>query len=378
MNGENFKMIATTFKGLEKVLAREVQELGGQRPRPLVRAVEFYGDKGFMYKANLRLATALRILKPIAHLRNIRSVAALYDKIKAIPWEAYFDVNKTVYFHISGRLDTLPHTHFVSQKAKDALADRFREVTGYRPSVSKDNPDIRIDLHLFRDQISVSLDASGDPLFKRGYRTATGPAPLNEVLAAGMLRLARWKGQTHLIDPMCGSGTIPIEGALLAANIPPGIFREKFAFMQWKDFDPALFAQIRDAVMKHVREPLEIIRIIGYDKEAYLVEKALKNLASAGVDQFVSCEAKDFFLTRKIPGPVTMLFNPPYDRRLPVDDRDKFYRRIARHLEDNYQRAEVWIVSEHSFDRYFKRRPFRKFHLMNGKIPVTFAGYKMD
>ncbi len=378
MNAENFKMIATTFKGLEKVLAREVQELGGQRPRPLVRAVEFYGDRGFMYKANLRLATALRILKPLAHLRNIKSVAALYDKIKAIPWEAYFDAGRTVYFHISGRLDTLPHTHFVSQKAKDALADRFREITGYRPSVSKENPDVRIDLHLFRDQISVSLDASGEPLFKRGYRTATGPAPINEVLAAGLLRLAGWKGQTHLLDPMCGSGTIPIEGALMAANIPPGIFREKFGFMQWKDFDADLYAHIRNAVLKHVREPLEIIRIMGYDKEPYMVEKAMKNLQSAGVEQFVHCEAKDFFRTRKIPGPVTMVFNPPYDRRLPVARRDEFYRRIVRHLEENYQRAEVWIISEQSFDPYFNRRPFRRFQLMNGKIPVTFAGYKMD
>ena len=375
---ENFEIVATTFKGLEDTLTREVRELGGQRPKSLIRAASFYGDKGFLYKANLKLSTALRILKPIAHLRNIRSVAVLYNKVYDIPWETYFDVDKTVFFHVSGRLNGIPHTHFVSQKVKDALVDRFRDRTGRRPRIEKNGAQIHINLHMFRDQMSVALDSSGEPLFKRGYRRYTGKAPLNEVLAAGLIRLAGWKGDRHLIDPMCGSGTIPIEAALQAMQIPPGIFREEFSFMHWKDFDKGLYDHIRQAMLKRVREPFEMIRILGYDKDDRMVDKARQNAEAAGVDRFVQCEKKDFFRTEKIPGPVTLIFNPPYDQRLSLRDKEDFFRRIAAHLKEHYRWSTAWILSDIPLRRYFDIRPLNTYKLVNGKIDVFFSGFRIE
>ena len=373
----NFKMIATTFKGLEKVLVKEVLELGGQKPRTLIRAVEFYGDLGFLYKANLKLRTALRVLRPIAHLRNIKSVASLYNKMYEIPWEKYFDARQSVAFHVSGMLDSIPHTKFVSQKTKDALVDRFRDQSGKRPDVKKDAL-IHINLHLFHDQISVSLDSSGAPLFKRGYREETGMAPINEVLAAGIIRLAGWNGDTHFIDPMTGSGTFPIEAALMASNIPPGIFKEDFSFMHWKDFDEQLYQLIRESVLKKVKEPFELIKIIGYDKDPAMIEIARQNATRASVDELITFETKDFFKTSKIPGPVTLVFNPPYDKRLSLQQKEKFYKRLAQHLEENYRWTDVWIISPEKIQKFFRRKPIAQYALYNGKIPVWLTGLRIE
>ncbi len=378
MNPENFKMIATTFKGLEKVLHREVAQLGGQKPKALIRAVEFYGDKGFLYKANLKLSTAVRILKPIAHLRNIKTVASLYNKIYDIPWEKFFHSRKRIFFNVSGELNSIPHTHFISQKVKDAIADRFRNRFGNRPDVDKTHPQVVVNLHLFKDQIAVSLDASGSPLFKRGYREQTGYAPLNEVMAAGLIRLARWNGDTHLIDPMTGSGTIPIEGALQAADIPPNIFREEFAFMHWHDFDPDLYRTIRKSLLDRIKEPSDLIKIIGYDNNPEMIKIARKNAENAGVDAFVELETKDFFDTRKIPGPVTLLFNPPYDKRLSVKNKETFYNKIVAHLNEKFPLSKVWLLTPEPLNRFFGKKPMASFKLTNGKIPVFFAGYETD
>jgi putative N6-adenine-specific DNA methylase len=375
--GENFKIIATTFKGLEKVLKREVMELGGQNPRELVRAVEFYGDDGFIYKANLKLSTAIRILKPIAHLRNIKSVATLYNKIYEIPWEKFFYSRKRIYFNVSGVLDTIPDTRFVSQKTKDALVDRFRDRFGHRPDIDKENPEVVVNLHLFRNQIAVSLDSSGKPLFKRGYREQTGFAPLNEVLAAGLLRLARWNDDTHLIDPMTGSGTIPIEAALMAANIPPNIYRDEFAFMHWHGFDKDLYNLIRKSLLDRIKEPTELVQIIGYDKDPEMIATARKNAEKAGVDAFVRLEVKDFFDTRKIPGPVTLIFNPPYDKRLHVRNRDEFYQKIANHLNEAFPWTKAWLLTPENIQKYFGRKPMATYKLINGKIPVNFTGFEL-
>ena len=375
---DDFKIIATTFKGLESVLEDEIRRLGGRNIRRLVRAVSFYGDKAMLYEANGILSTALRVLKPVAHLRNLKSVAAVYNKVYDIPWENYFDPDKTVFFHVSGQLDTIPHSHFVSQKVKDALVDRFRDRFGRRPAVDKQAAQVVIDLHLFRDQMSVSLDSSGEPLFKRGYRRRTGRAPLNEALAAGIIRLTGWRADRHLIDPMCGSGTIPIEAALQAARIPPGFLGRSFAFMHWKDYDPALFETLKRRHMSRVRPPVEIIRIQGYDKDARMVETARENALAAGVEEYVSFEVRDFFQTQKIPGPTTLLFNPPYDQRLSLAGREAFYERVGKHLQEAYHWSTVWILSPELWNKYLGRRAFKVFKLMNGKIPVYLAGYRIE
>jgi len=373
-----YRMIATTFKGLEKVLARELKETGASRVRPLVRAVEFHGNDEMLYRANLQLATALRILKPVAHLRNIKSVAALYNKVYDIPWEKLFHSRKSIYFNISGMLDTIPDTRFVSQKSKDAIVDRFRDLYGNRPDVDKENPDVVINLHLFKNQMTVSLDASGSPLFKRGYREGTGEAPLNEVLAAGLLRLARWRGDSHLIDPMTGSGTIPVEAALMAAHIPPNLHREKFSFMHWHGFKPWLLENIKKELRGQIRRPTELLRIIGYDRDPAMIEIARRNAENAGVSEYIEWDVKDFFETRKIPGAVTLIFNPPYDKRLPLKNREQFYQKTAGHLQDAFRWSEAWIVSPDKWHKYFRRKPIATYHLYNGKIPVIFSGFSLE
>ncbi len=377
MNDSPDKIVATTFKGLEDVLAREIKETGGKSVRKLVRAVEFYGDKALLYKANMKLSTALRILLPVAHWRNIKSVSSLYNKAYEFPWENYFHSRKSIFFHFSGELDTIPHSKFVSQKVKDAIADRFRDRFGHRPDIDKENPQIRINLHLFRDQITVSLDSSGDPLFKRGYREDTGPAPLNEVLAAGLVKLTKWHGETHLIDPMCGSGTILIEAVMQSMHIPPNLNRD-FSFMHWKNFDESVYKHTKEQLKEHIRTAYDIIQVAGYDKDAAAVEKARQNAVNAGVDKYIRFEHTDFFETRKIPGPVTLIFNPPYDKRLSLVSREKFYKKMAGHLKENYKWAVAWMITPERMDKYFHKKPVRSYRLMNGKIPVWFSGFNLD
>jgi len=375
---EHFKFIATTFKGLEKVLEKELREAGASKTRRLIRAVEFYGDLPMLYKTNMQIATAIRILRPVAHLRNVKSVAALYNKMYEIPWEKFFHSRKRIYFHVSGTLDTIPDTRFVSQKTKDAVVDRFRDLYGNRPDVDKETPQVVINLHLFKNQISVSLDASGTPLFKRGYREVAGEAPLNEVLAAGLLRLARWRGDSHLYDPMTGSGTLPVEAALLAADIPPNLHREDFGFMHWHGFRPALLERVREELRNRIRQPSPLLRIIGSDRDKNMIDVARRNARKAGVDGWIEWEVKDFFDTRKIPGDVTLIFNPPYDKRLPLKSRQSFYEKTARHLQEAFRWSTAWIVSPENWQKYFRRKPVASYRLYNGPLPVVFSGFRLD
>ena len=249
---KTFRMIAKTFAGLENVLAKELVEIGASGVRSIRRGVDFYGDKRILYKANYLCRTALRIIKPIAVFKAMNE-DQLYDEVKKIEWNEYLDIKST--FSIDGITShsNITHSKYLALKTKDAIADRFREETGKRPNVDKFNPDLSINVRLFKDQCTISLDSSGESLHKRGYRQATGPAPLNEVLAAGMILISGWKGDRPFVDPMCGSGTLPIEAALFALNIPAGYFFEKFAFMHWKDFDEEWWEGVKPSAEKKIR-----------------------------------------------------------------------------------------------------------------------------
>ncbi|MBL7886042.1 MAG: class I SAM-dependent RNA methyltransferase [Flavobacterium sp.] len=372
---ENFKMIAKTFFGFEEILAKELQLLGAQEVEIGTRAVSFKGDKGFMYKANLSLRTALKILKPIYHFRVFND-QSLYKGIQGIDWSKYLEANQTFVIDSTIHSDHFKHSQFVSQKAKDAIVDQFREKTGQRPSIDKDFPDLRINIHIDRDQCSVSLDTSGASLHQRGYRVLTNIAPINEVLAAGMLLLSGWNGESDFLDPMCGSGTILAEAAMIACNIPANINRKEFAFEKWNDWDNDLFDQIIDSLMKRTRDFR--YTITGYDKAPSAVSKAIDNIRNANLDEFVTIEQKNFFDTKKETSrPLHMVFNPPYGERLDID-LERFYREMGDTMKQNYPGTHTWFITANlEALKFVGLKPSRKIKLFNGSLEARFVKYEM-
>lgn len=372
---ENFKMTAKTFFGFEEILAKELQQLGAQEVTIGTRAVSFKGDKGFMYKANLSLRTALKILKPIYYFRAFNE-QSLYKGIQGIDWSKYLEANQTFVIDTTIHSDNFKHSQFVSQKAKDAIVDQFREKFGQRPSVDKDFPDLRINIHIDRDQCSVSLDTSGASLHHRGYRTATNIAPINEVLAAGMLLLSGWDGSSHFLDPMCGSGTILIEAGMIACNIPANINRKEFAFEKWNDWDNDLFDQIIDSLMKRTKE--FHYTIVGYDKAPSAVNKAKDNVINANLEDYIKVSQANFFDTKKeTVGPLQMVFNPPYGERLDID-LERFYRELGDTLKNNYPNTNAWFITANlEALKFVGLRPSRKIKLFNGSLEARLVKYEM-
>ena len=372
---ENFKMIAKTFFGFEEILAKELQVLGAQDVEIGTRAVSFKGDKGFMYKANLSLRTALKILKPIYYFKATND-QNLYKGIQGIDWSKYIGESQTFVIDTTIHSDNFKHSQFVSQKAKDAIVDQFREKTGQRPSVDKDFPDLRINIHIDRDQVSVAIDTSGASLHQRGYKTATNIAPINEVLAAGMLLLAGWEGKSDFLDPMCGSGTLLAEAAMIACNIPANINRKEFAFEKWNDWDNDLFDQIIDALMKRTRE--FHYTIIGFDKAPSAVQKAKDNIQNANLDDYITISQANFFDTKKEnTGPLQMVFNPPYGERLDIE-MERFYREIGDTLKNNYPNTNAWFITANlEALKFVGLRPSRKIKLFNGSLEARLVKYEM-
>lgn len=372
---ENFKMIAKTFFGFEEILAKELQQLGAQDVEQGTRMVSFKGDKGFMYKANLSLRTALKILKPIYHFRA-NNETSLYKGIQSMDWSKYLNANQTFVIDTTIHSENFKHSQFVSQKCKDAIVDQFRERTGQRPSVDKDFPDLRINIHIDRDQCSVALDTSGNSLHQRGYKTATNIAPINEVLAAGMLLLSGWEGKSDFIDPMCGSGTILAEAAMIACNIPANINRKEFAFEKWNDWDNDLFDQIIDALMKRTREFHYTIK--GFDKAPSAVEKAKANIKNANLDDYVTVELANFFESKKEnQGPLHIVFNPPYGERLDIQ-MERFYRELGDTLKLNYPNTNAWFITANlEALKFVGLKPSRKIKLFNGSLEARFVKYEM-
>ena len=363
---QNFKMLAKTFFGFEEILAKELRQLGAQEVEIGNRAVSFVGDKGFMYKANLCLRTALKILKPI-HTATIESDNDLYQLFYDFPWTDYLEVDSKFVIDsvVYGELFT--HSQYASQKAKDGLVDRFRDEFQARPSVEMNRPDLRINLHIQNDQCTISLDSSGASLHHRGYRTATNIAPLNEVLAAGLIQLSGWKGNTDFYDPMCGSGTILIEAALFSCKIPANINRKSFAFEKWKDWDESLMETIKTSQLKKIINPN--VQIKGSDKAPSAVEKAIQNVENANLSDFITIEKKDFVQVEKeTKGPLHLLTNPPYGERL-EGDMNVLYQGIGDSFKQSFPNTQAWMISSNMEAlKHVGLRPSRKIKLFNGKL----------
>ena len=396
-----FRQVAKTFKGLEEVLAQELIELGANEVQMERRAVSYKGDKAMLYRANLCLRTALRVLVPIRveslKVKNERSrktkvesrkTASLkvesrkpedqvYEIAKRVKWEQYMTEDSTFAIDATVYSESLRNSRFVTYRVKDAIADYWTEKTGKRPNVKTEDPDVRINVHIANETVTVSLDSSGESLHKRGYRVATTEAPISEVLAAGMLLMAGWKGQCDLYDPMCGSGTIPIEAALIARNIAPGVFRKAFAFEKWPDFDEELWSEIynddsKERDFKH--------KIYGSDASFYAVQQATKNVKSAGVQKDVELrqirmeEIKEVENEEKI-----VMINPPYGERLASNkDMEELYGKIGTALKHQFTGATAWIISSNEAAmKCIGLKPSKKMRLLNGELDCQFNKYEL-
>jgi putative N6-adenine-specific DNA methylase len=373
---QNFKMVATTMFGLEEVLATELKDLGALDIVTGVRSVSFKGDKGFMYKANIALRTAIRILKPIKFFK-VRDENDLYEKLQLINWEQFMTSEHT--FSIGAVVNSKNFTtnsHYISLKSKDAIADYFRHKYHKRPNVDIKHPDLKIHVHIKNDSCTVSLDSSGDSLHKRGYRSATNIAPINEVLAAGLVLLSGYGGSCNFIDPMCGSGTILIEAAMIANNIPANINRNEFGFEKWQDYDEDLFFTIQDVLLKKIRN--SGYKIMGFDKAPSAVRKATENIKNANLSEFIGVHHVNFFNSvKEVFGATTILFNPPYGERLHIDV-EEFYKKIGDTLKNGYPDSTVWfITSDLEALKHVGLRTSKRIPLKNADLDCRFVRYDM-
>ena len=366
-------MVAKTLFGFEDLLEKELIQLGAVNLKQGVRSVSFEGDKGFMYKANLALRTAIKILKPI-HSFRLKTEQDLYDQIYKMPWENYMKNSGTLAVSSTLNSDVFTHSQYISLKTKDAIVDRFRDQTGERPNIDLRFPDLKINIHIDRNVCNVSLDTSGESLHKRGYKTATNIAPINEVLAAGLIMLSGWDGQTDFMDPMCGSGTMLVEAAMIACNIPPNLMRKEFAFERWEDWDVELFEKIEESLLKKTRDFHH--RILGFDKSPSAVAKAIENTKSAHLDEFITIKHEDFFKTQKGGDKkLHMVFNPPYGERLDID-MENFYKNIGDTLKQNYPGTTAWFITSNlEALKHVGLRPSRRIKLFNAKLESKLVKY---
>jgi len=376
---QQFEMIAKTFMGLEPVLAKELTQLGASDVQPGRRMVTFTGDKAMLYRANFQLHTAIRILKPIKHFKAL-SADDVYEGVKAVDWSEYIGLDKTFAVDSVVFSEEFRHSKFVAYKVKDAIVDQFREKTGQRPNISISNPDIRLHIHIAdvapgKSECTLCLDSSGESLHRRGYRQESVEAPLNEVLAAGMILMTGWQGDTDFIDPMCGSGTLLIEAALIAKNMAPGLFRKEFAFEKWPDFDADLFDEIYndDSQEREFNH-----KIYGYDIDMKAVNTARMNVKAAGLSDVINIEQQDFKDFTQPKNKSILVTNPPYGERISTPDLLGTYKMIGERLKHQFTGNEAWVLSyrEECFAQ-IGLKPSIKIPLYNGSLECEFRKYQL-
>lgn len=369
-----FEMIAKTFQGLENVLAEELTQLGANNIKIGRRMVSYTGDQEMLYRSNFCLRTAIRVLKPIKHFRAT-SADEVYEAVKAIDWTQYLSNDTTFAVDSVVYSTEFRHSKFVAYKVKDAIVDQFRENTGNRPNIRVSNPDIQLNMHIAEYDCTLSLDSSGESLHRRGYRQEAVEAPLNEVLAAGIILMTGWRGETDFIDPMCGSGTLPIEATLIARNIAPGVFRKSFAFERWADFDAELFDKIYNDDSQE-REFLH--HAYGYDNNRAAVAIAGQNVKAAGLTNDITIEFQDFKDFTQPAEKSIIVTNPPYGERIKPEDLLGLYKMIGGQFKHQFVDNEAWVLSyrEECFDAIGLKSSL-KVPLYNGSLECELRKYQM-
>lgn len=374
MPQDRFKMVVKTFAGFEEILAEEIQKIGGKNIRILRRAVLFDGSKEQMYLANLCLRTALRVLRPVSTFA-VTSPEELYNKAKLIRWDRYLRNDQTLAIDSSVSSEFFNHENYVALKVKDAIVDQFREATGKRPSVDIDQPTLRINVHISNKDCTISLDSSGHSLHKRGYRESQTEAPLNEVLAAGMIMLTGWHGEKDFYDPMCGSGTLLMEAASIASNTPPGAL-SVFGFMKWNDFDNELWNKVTDRAYESFKEPT--CKIYGSDISQRAIHITRKNNIKAQMDNIIELEAKAIELLMPHGSSGILVMNPPYGERIEEKDLELLYEKIGDKLKKDFNGFEAWLFSGNKEAlKHVGLKPSKKITLLNGPIECSFRKFEM-
>ena len=373
---ENFKMIAKTFYGFEEILSEELLKLGAQKIIKGNRNVSFYGDKGFMYKSNISLRTALKIIKPIKEFK-FKDIDEYYKKIYEIKWEDYLDFNSSFLINsVVFNSKIFNNSKFTSLKAKDAIVDRFRNKFKNRPSINSFNPELKIEIHVNRNFCTISLDSSGESLHKRGYKKYNSAAPLNEVLAAGIILMSAWDKKSDLLDPMCGTGTFLIEAAMIARNIAPNLNRLAFAFEKWKDWDNELFETIEESVKSKEIEFEH--KLYGFDISGAMIKKAEKNIEISDLGVDIEIVKKDFLTSIKTDNEkLHVLINPPYDKRISADV-NQLYKKIGDTLKNNYLYSDVWIITANlEAIKSIGLKSSKKIKLFNANLESRLLNYKI-
>ena len=371
---QTFPMVAKTFQGLEDVLSEELIALGAQNVEIGLRMVTFEGDLELMYKANLCCRTALRILKPIIKFTASNS-DELYDMVRDFDWDKYLSPDKTFAIDSTVNSSEFTHSKFVTYRVKDGIADYFNDKYGRRPSIRLNGADINLNVHIAGERVTISLDSSGESLNKRGYRVAQTEAPINEVLAAGIILKTGWRGESNFVDPMCGSGTFLIEAALIAANINPGVFRQNFAFETWPDFNKELFEELYN---DDSQEREFTYKIYGGDIAQAAIAAARKNIKAAGVENMVELECKPFDEWTEAPDDGILITNPPYGERINPTDIAGLYKSIGHTLKFVFKGYHAWILGYK--DEHFKEiglKPSVKFPILNGSLECELREYVM-
>ncbi len=367
--------VAKCPHGMEDILADELRILGVEEAMLQKRAVAFKADKATLYKINLHSRLAIKILCPLFEFKA-KHPEELYKKVKAFDWSDILSIEQTFAVQTTVHSPYFSHSQYVALKAKDAIVDQFYDTVHKRPNVDVKNPEIKIHLHISENNCKVFLDASGDPLFKRGYRVNTGIAPINEVLAAGMLVLSEWTPEIPLIDPMCGSGTIPIEAAMMATNTPASILRDEFGFMHWPDYDEALWKKIKKEGIAQIKSSQA--QIFAYDKELSVLRYAEQNAAEIELDQAIQFKRKDFMHLNPPAEDGMIITNPPYNERIQVEDNEAFYAEIGDQFKQSFQGYTAWMISSNlSAIKRVGLRPSKKITLFNGKLECKFLKYEL-
>ncbi len=370
------EIIAKTLFGLEEVLAEELRNLGAANVKVLNRAVGFTGDKKFLYRANYHLRTALKILIPIGEADDIGNETELYDYVRSVHWDRYMGINDTLAVEVAMHTDVFKHTQYIAQKIKDAIVDQFRDKYGSRPSVDLDRPTLRINAYISGRTIKLSRDSSGDSMHRRGYRDKQGPAPMNEVLAAGLIRLSGWNGIDPFVDFMCGSGTIAIEAALQAYHIPPGELRGEYGFQKWKDYDVKLFNEIVNE-SKETRTDSGI-RIFASDIAPEAVRLAMRHAQNAGVLKMINFRTCHFNDIIPPPSPGIIIINPPYGERIVQENLNALYAQIGDKFKKDFAGFEAWIISSNAEAvKHIGLRPSKKIPVYNGQLECRFNRYSL-
>lgn len=372
---KTFTITAKTILGLEEVLAQEIRDAGGTDIEILHRGVQFQGNNETLYRCNYLCRTALRFLKPIWEFQAA-SDTELYDKCIELPWDQHLSLDQT--FAIDGVVNHsgITHSMYAALKTKDAIADSFRTKFGRRPSVDTDYPSIRFNVHINKDHCTISLDSSGSSLHLRGYKVALGNAPVSEVLAAGLIKLSGWDKKKTFVDPMCGSGTILIEAAMLANDIPAGFYRQSFGFEKWNDFDPGLWESIKERFKPPSVFPFK--GIVGGDMSPLAMRSTRKNIMNAGLQRLVSLHPTSFETLKRPVGDLHLVMNPPYGERIKSDDIIALYQTIGDTMKQNFKGSEAWILGgDLRAMKFIGLRPSRKIRIFNGPIECRFMKFEL-